>query len=177
MDSLLNTVSASSSPAPRSITSLRRQNFDARSQTAVSALLRARSAISPDNDTIKRLLTRFKRPEHAQNSLNWSETTLICKTLNHPLFVANYGSPSAIELSPTHILVGTHLGRVAMFNYHQKLEFVLDTESPKAKKNPGREIRASPVTCIAVSATGGVGNPAPGPAKPAKCCKYCHRAL
>ncbi|KAJ8143244.1 hypothetical protein OY671_003623 [Metschnikowia pulcherrima] len=154
MDSLSNTVSASSSPASRSITSLRRQNFDARSQTAVSASLRARSAISPENDTIKRLLTQFKRPEHAQNSLNWSETTLICKTLNHPSFVANYGSPSAIELSPTHILVGTHLGRVAMFNYHQKLEFVLDTESPKAKKDPRREIRASPVTCIAVSATG-----------------------
>lgn len=145
--------SPSLSPEPQvaaSISPFSRKNFDDRAQALVATQLRAPRVLPAENGVFKRLQQLQKQEKSSENLIHWTETSQICKTLDSEAFMRRFGVPLAVELTPTHILVGTQLGGVAAFDYRQKLDFLLDL-------NNGRDtepVDLAPVTCVAISANG-----------------------
>lgn len=109
------------SASSRSATPVRRKRFDDRAQTAVSLQLRAHASLShilPDNTTSEDAST-------ALNMVRWAEIKHVSKIINLDDFTSTFGVPLYIELSPMYIAIGTSLGAVIGFNYHQEVNFML----------------------------------------------------
>ncbi|GEQ70434.1 hypothetical protein JCM33374_g4111 [Metschnikowia sp. JCM 33374] len=144
-----------------------RKNFDDRAQTALARRLRTRTPVALQHHTLDQLQDNLHNTQKSRHVINWSETSLITRTLNAAPFLSKFGAPTAIELSPTHIWVGTRLGRVAAFTYRQNLDFVLElsaetqtqthlntAHAASAASAAPTTSTASPVTCMAVSSNG-----------------------
>lgn len=105
----------------RSATPIRRKRFDDRAQTAVSLQLRAHASWSHE--------LPHKSPSEsvskALNMVRWTEIKHVSKIVNLEEFTSTFGVPLCVELSPLYIAVGTSLGAVIGFNYHQEVIFML----------------------------------------------------
>ncbi|OBA22724.1 hypothetical protein METBIDRAFT_29321 [Metschnikowia bicuspidata var. bicuspidata NRRL YB-4993] len=131
---------------------LRRRAFDTRAQTDVAIRLQAPRPPGPSQS--HRFLPQNALFGRQNGVFSWNQPPKIARALGSPKFAAACGSPTALELSPSHIFVGTHLGRVAVFDYLQNMMFLLQT--PTAGPLPAEETvpGALHVTCVAVSTSG-----------------------
>lgn len=81
---------------------------------------------------------------------HWTAAGGVQKILGSARFLARFGVPSCLQLSPSYMLVGLSLGAVACFNYHQKLVHVFDHREPSGPETDPR----TAVLCIGVSSDG-----------------------
>lgn len=129
--------SLASLPSP-----LKRKRFDDRSQTKTSIQLKSHSSEPPT----QRLDLLPDEGTHLTKLVKWNETKQILKIVNSPEFTSAFGSAVYIELSSLHIAIGTDLGAVVGFNYHQEVDFILVPQ-----KSEETHLWGAPVSSIAFS--------------------------
>lgn len=121
--------------ASPSLSTIKKQRFDDRSQTRISLALKSHSYTPP---------TRNRSISSVPNdTLNWTETTAVTNIINSSDFLMNHGSVVYVEPTAMYVAVGTSNGRIIGFHYHQGVEFILEMEE---------SVRQDRITSIAYSA-------------------------